>query len=76
MSGNALHRVLAFTHVHVKHVVTQSIHAVVVEGVQDEQSAHLLRQTIKIGQGEQVDFISAILPVESDSTEVSLTSEG
>jgi hypothetical protein len=31
MSGNALHRLIAFTHPHVKHVVTHSIHAAIDE---------------------------------------------
>jgi hypothetical protein len=68
MSGNALHRLLAFTHPHVKHVVTYSLHTAADENVanisslQDEQFAHVRRQAVRIRGGIEVDQISALLP--------------
>jgi hypothetical protein len=62
---------LAFTHPHVKHVVTHSIPAVADEKeantscLQDEQFAHLRPQIVRISQGKEVDQVSTLLPAES-----------
>jgi hypothetical protein len=72
MSGNALHRLFAFTHPHVKHVVTHSIHAVTDEDgmnascLRDEQFVHLRRQAVRISQGKEVDQLSTLLPAKDD----------
>jgi hypothetical protein len=71
MPGNALHRLFAFAHPHVKHVVAHSLHAAGDEDeantscLSDEQFLHLRDQTLRISQGEDVDRISALLPAES-----------
>jgi hypothetical protein len=68
MSGNALHRLIAFTHPHVKHVVTHSIHAAIDEEgtntscLQDEQFVHLRRQVVRISQGKEVEQFSTLSP--------------
>jgi hypothetical protein len=68
MSGNALHRMFAFIHPHVKHVVTASLD---VTADKDDLGAssspndpviHLRRQAVKISHGEEVDRITAFLP--------------
>ena len=70
MSGSALHKVLAFTHPHVKHVVTHSIHAAIdgdgtnASCLLDEQFVHLRHQAVRISQGEKVDQFSALLPAK------------
>ena len=70
MSGNALHKMFAFTHPHVKHVVTHGIHAAIDEDgtnascLLDEQFVHLRRQAVRISQSEEVDQFSALLPAK------------
>ena len=72
MSGNALHKMFAFTHTHVKHVVTHSVHAAIDEGgtnascLRDEQFVHLRRQAVRISQGKEVDQFSALLLAKDD----------
>ena len=74
MSGNALHKVFAFSHPHVKYVITASLHSaaheddLTVSSVQDGPRAQLLRQAAKISQGKQVDSITTLLPAASSST--------
>jgi hypothetical protein len=64
--GNALHRLRAFTHPHVKHVITQTLQETG-EGVfessdQGESYIHLRRQAVKIQRGEEVIEITALQP--------------
>jgi hypothetical protein len=62
--GNPLHRLQAFLHPHVKHVITQTFRAEDVEdlGDRDESYIHIWRQAIRIQRGEQMDQIAALLP--------------
>jgi hypothetical protein len=68
MSGNALHRMFAFIHPHVKHVVTASLDVTADKDDLEASSPpndpiiHLRRQAVRISQGEQVDGITAFLP--------------
>jgi hypothetical protein len=72
MSGNALHRLFAFTHPHVKHVVTHSVHAAIDENgtntscLLDKQFVHLRRQAVRVSRGKEVDQFSALLPAKDD----------
>lgn len=68
MSGNALHRMFAFVHPHVKHVVTASLDAVADEGdagalrFPNDPIIHIRRQAVRISQGKPVDCVTAFLP--------------
>jgi hypothetical protein len=63
--GNAFHRLRAYAHPHVKHVIMQTLEqsdeADFSTSEQDESSLHLHRQAVKIQRGEQVDQITALL---------------
>jgi hypothetical protein len=60
--GNALHRLQACTHPHVKHVVTQSIDLTVTdEECVDPQVAHILSQAIRIQRGDELDGVTALI---------------
>jgi hypothetical protein len=61
--GNALHRLQACIHPHVKHVITQSIDWTVLhEDSVDPQEAHILRQAITIQRGEELNGVTALFP--------------
>jgi len=64
--GNAFHRLRAYAHPHVKHVITQTLQqndeADFENLGQNEWFVHLHRQAVKIQRGEQVDQITALLP--------------
>ena len=61
--GNALDRLRAYVHPHVKHAVVQTFdQGDEADLIQSEQSAHLHRQVAKIQRGEQVEQITALLP--------------
>ncbi len=64
--GNAFHRLRAYVHPHVKHVITQTLQQAG-EGDfenldQNESFVHLHRQAVRIQRGEQVNDITALLP--------------
>jgi hypothetical protein len=63
--GNAFHRLRAYAHPHVKHVITQTLQqddeADFENLGQNESFAHLRRQAVKIQRGEPVDQITARL---------------
>jgi hypothetical protein len=61
--GNAFHRLRAYLHPHVKHVITQTLEqGDEVDFVGSEQNLHIHRQVVKIQRGEQVDQVTALLP--------------
>jgi hypothetical protein len=64
--GNAFHRLRAYAHPHVKHVITQTLQqndeADFENLGQNEPFAHLHRQAVKIQRGEPVDQITALMP--------------
>jgi hypothetical protein len=67
--GNAFHRLRAYAHPHVKHVVTQ----VLEQSDEDDfvgsgQSLHIRRQAVRIQRGEQVDRVTALLPKADDGS--------
>jgi hypothetical protein len=72
MPGNALHRMFAFIHPHVKHVVTASVDAVADESnagalrFPDDPIIHIHRQAVRISQGKPVDYVTALLSDELD----------
>jgi hypothetical protein len=63
--GNAFHRLRAYVHPHVKHVITQTLEQVdeadFVGSEQNESFVHLHRQAVEIQRREQVDQITALL---------------
>ena len=64
--GNAFHRLRAYAHPHVKHVITQTLQQAG-EGDfesldQNESFVHLRRQAVRIQRGEQVSEITALRP--------------
>ena len=81
MSGNALHRLFAFTHPHVEHVVTHSLDIAAIENetnrscLQDEQFFHLRRQTTQISRGKEVQHLTTLLLTPTGSASVSEDSE-
>ncbi len=68
MAGNALQRMFAYTHPHVRHSIAFSLEQPAeekgkeVSGLPHGQVAHLLRQTARISQGENPDFLTALRP--------------
>jgi hypothetical protein len=63
--GNALHQLQAFVQPHVKHVITETFEQVDEEFLGDKSDTvvHLLRQAIRIQRGDEVDQVSALLPI-------------
>jgi hypothetical protein len=63
--GNDLHRLRAYAHPHVKHVITQALQhndeADFGNLRQNESLVHLHRQAVKIQRGEPVDQITALM---------------
>lgn len=66
--GNAFHRLRAYVHPHVKHVITQTLQQAgegEVERMDENDSfVHLRRQAVRIQRGEQVNEITALQPKE------------
>ncbi len=64
--GNALHRLRAYAHPHVKHVITQTLQETgegdLESSDQDESFVHLRRQAVRIQRGEEVSEITALQP--------------
>ena len=61
--GNAFHRLWAYVHPHVKHVITQTLEqGDEADFVGSEQSLHIQRQAVRIQRGEQVGQVTALLP--------------
>jgi hypothetical protein len=61
--GNAFHRLRAYVHPHVKHVITQTLEqSDEADFAGSEQEVHIHRQAVKIQRGEQVAQITALLP--------------
>lgn len=79
MAGNALHRMFAFIHPHVKHVVTASMDVAAdeVDGaasrLTNDPIIHLRRQAMRISHGEPVDCVTALLPDEISSEKEGLS---
>jgi hypothetical protein len=67
MSGNALHKIFAFIHPHVKHVVTMSCEIAADEvdagapSLSNNPTLHLRHQAVRISQGKPVDCVTALL---------------
>ena len=63
--GNAFHRLRAYAHPHVRHVITQTLQqndeADFENLGQNESFVHLHRQAVKIQRGEPVDQITALM---------------
>jgi hypothetical protein len=63
--GNAFHRLRAYVHPHVKHVITQTLEqgdeADFAGSEPNESFVHLHRQAVKIQRGEQLDQVTALL---------------
>ena len=63
LSANAFHRLRAYVHPHVKHVITQILEqADEADLVGSAQNVHIHCQAVKIQRGERVDQITALLP--------------
>jgi hypothetical protein len=64
--GNAFHRLRAYVHPHVKHVITQTLEqGDEADFVGSEQNVHIHRQAVKIQRGEQVDQVTALLKADN-----------
>ncbi len=67
MSGNALHKLFAFIHPHVKHVVTVSCEAAADEvdagasSLLNDPILHFRSQAVRISQGKPVACVTALL---------------
>jgi hypothetical protein len=64
--GNAFHRLQAYAHPHVKHVITQTLEQADEDASEDSEHndpvVHIRRQAVRIQRGDQVDRITALLP--------------
>ncbi len=63
--GNALHQLQAFVQPHVQHVITQTFEQADEEflGDKSDTAVHLIRQAIRIQRGDEVEQITALLPI-------------
>jgi dUTPase len=70
--GNALHQLRAYSHPHVKHLITQTIQQADEEALidpddRDSTVVNIQRQAVKIQRGDQVDQIMALLRNEENT---------
>ena len=61
--GNVLHELQQYIHPHLKHVITQTLEQGALQDESgDPQEAHIQRQAVRIQRGDELDYVTALLP--------------